>query len=54
MYSPIFVYGLLVYGYPSTACEGSMNDNEEYVFLKKLCHMVVQFGVCQLLPLWVS
>ncbi|XP_019849729.1 PREDICTED: exportin-5-like isoform X1 [Amphimedon queenslandica] len=38
----------------NTACEGSMTDNEEYVFLKKLCHMMVQFGVCQLLPLWES
>lgn len=43
----------VVIGYHSNTSEGSVNDDDEYVFLKKLCQMMVQIGVCQLLPLWV-
>lgn len=37
----------------STASKVSATDEEEYIYLKKATHMMVQLGVCQLLPLWV-
>lgn len=42
-----------VFYYCSNACELSVDDETEYMVVKKLCQVMVQLGHCQLLPLWV-